>query len=45
MDASILDWPNRDLEEAQTLPSRYYYDPAIMEAAVNPRMGSIWLTT
>ena len=25
------DWPNRELEEAYTLPSRYYHDPAIME--------------
>lgn len=31
MGTKETDWPNRDLEEAYTLPSRYYYDPAIME--------------
>lgn len=31
MDKSRFDWPNRELEEAYTLPSRYYFDPAIME--------------
>ncbi|MEM7426407.1 MAG: aromatic ring-hydroxylating dioxygenase subunit alpha [Pseudomonadota bacterium] len=25
------EWPNRELEEAFTMPSRYYFDPAIME--------------
>ena len=25
------EWPQRELEEAVTLPSRYYYDPAIMQ--------------
>ena len=31
MTESIYEWPNRDLEEASTLPSRYYYDPSVME--------------
>ena len=25
------DWPRRELEAAYTLPSRYFYDPAILE--------------
>lgn len=31
MTIPAYDWPNRDLEEACTLPSRYYYDPAVLE--------------
>lgn len=31
MNKPVHDWPNRELEEACTLPSRYYYDPAILE--------------
>ena len=32
MTKSRYEWPNRDLEEALTLPSRYYYDAEVMEA-------------
>lgn len=31
MNKPVHDWPNRELEEAWTLPSRYYFDPAILE--------------
>ncbi|MEM7538386.1 MAG: aromatic ring-hydroxylating dioxygenase subunit alpha [Chloroflexota bacterium] len=31
MSTSKYEWPNRKLEEAYTLPSRYFYEPAIME--------------
>ena len=32
MNETRFEWPKRDLEEAYTLPSRYFYDPAIFEA-------------
>lgn len=32
MSKQTFEWPNRKLEEAHTLPSRYYYDPDILEA-------------
>ncbi len=32
MDKKTYEWPNREIEEACRLPSRYYYDPEIMEA-------------
>ncbi len=37
-----LDWPNRDLEEAHTLPSRYYFDPAIMDAEKHAVFFKAW---
>jgi len=38
-----LDWPNRALEEAYTLPSRYYYDPAIMAAEKHAIFFKSWI--
>ena len=32
MSDQTFEWPQRDLEDALTLPSRYYYDPEILEA-------------
>ena len=32
MDNPEFEWPKRELEAAWTLPSRYYYDPEILEA-------------
>ena len=31
MDKPSYEWPNRELEEAHTLPSRFYHDASIME--------------
>ncbi|MEO0772154.1 MAG: aromatic ring-hydroxylating dioxygenase subunit alpha [Pseudomonadota bacterium] len=35
-------WPNRDLEGAYTLPSRYFYDPAIFEAEKHAIFYRAW---
>ncbi|MEL7258388.1 MAG: aromatic ring-hydroxylating dioxygenase subunit alpha, partial [Pseudomonadota bacterium] len=32
MTQEIFEWPNRELETAYTLPSRYFFDPAIFDA-------------
>ena len=32
MNSTRYEWPNNELDAAYTLPSRFYFDPAIMEA-------------
>ena len=32
MTEKTFEWPDRELDAARTLPSRYYYDPEILEA-------------
>ena len=36
-------WPNRELDRAYTLPSRYFYDPAVMEAEKQSIFYKSWI--
>lgn len=42
MTQEIFDWPNRELEAAQTLPSRYFFDPAIFDAEKRAIFYKAW---